>query len=335
MKRLGRLTAPVAILMAGLVAVDARMSAASDPKAVVAAYARYTILLIEVDSAERSGSGGDHFPGAAYALNARGRVIRVLNDAGHEGLAPGDFALDIPQYTRGPLGMSGWQGTYVEAGQRYLILSDPKHEWRAMVQEPFRAILITDKEDVVADMELVLACAGQPTPEQALSVSAAIRGAVKPRSWLVASYASALLAAGPASDTAVLSQAIESSAGTAFSDLAKSGLLGSLLERLKGIEKPPDSLVHLFVTMVARYLADAPDHPDPSEPDIRVSILGNHIPWILGSDRAKAVLETELPAALAVRFRKRALELTGNGVFPVEDREELKRAAELVKAPAR
>jgi hypothetical protein len=60
--------------------------------------------------------------------------------------------------------------------------------------------------------------------------------------------------------------------------------------------------------MTARYLVEASDHPDPGQPDIRDPIRQNFVPWILNSERAKAVLRAAPALALAERVRKKALQ---------------------------
>jgi hypothetical protein len=293
-----------------------------------------TILLVEIDNAQRSaGSAGRPQP-VEYKTKVRGRVTRILNDAGHQGLRLGEFEAEIAQYTRSSGGGYPWIGLDIDAGQQYVIFSDPKPTLAAMVELPsgYRsgAYPVTDKEDVVADVDLILQCAPLTLREQASMVAAAIAGAAKPRSAFLARYGAALLAAGSDSDAAALVQSIENGRDSAFSDMAKGELLFEVWSHLRQVDKPPEDLFHVFVTMTARYLVGAPDHPDPGQPDIRAGMLRNYVPWILGSERAKTMLRTALAPALAEQFRKRALQVAADDWFPAEDRARLRQLAEFL-----
>lgn len=290
----------------------AQTRAASEAKGVVDPIERKTVLLAEIDSAQRSdGSAGRFQRPIFYRKRVRGRVTRILNDAGHQDLREGEFQMEFTERMPGMHSGFSWEILDIDAGQQYLIFSDPKPSLAAMVEFPSGAYPVTDKEDVIADVDLVLHSAPLTLREQASMVSAAIIGAAKPRSAFLARYGAALLAAGTDSDTVALAQSIENSRASAFSDMAKWSLLGGLWSHLRELDKPPDNLSHVFVAMTARYLVGASDHPDPGPfniGDIRDPIRQDYVPWILNSERVKAALRAAPAPALAEQVRKKALQ---------------------------
>ena len=192
--------------------------------------AHTTVLLAEIDNVRTDGSAGPVQPPKTKIV--RGRVTRVLNDAGRQGLREGEFQMEFSGRPGGLRHGFSWVDVDIQAGQQYLIFSDPKPSLAAMVElsSGYRsgAYLVTDKEDAVADVDLILHSAPLTLWEQASMVSVAIAGAVKPRSAFLTPYGAAILAAGSDSDTAALAQSIEHSRASAFSDMAKRGLLFKL-----------------------------------------------------------------------------------------------------------
>ncbi len=273
---------------------------------VVTATEHTTILVIEIDSVQPSADCTAVLRPNSCKVTIHGQVTRVLKDAQHQGLRPGIFEAQIPRYLYGmvPTG-SPWAGWNVERGQEYLIFSDRGAGLAATIESPAGEYLVTTNEDAVADVELILGSASLDVREQAAAASAAI-GGVKQRSLMFAEYAAALLAAGSDGDTAVLAHAIENSKKSAFSEWAKGSLLGQLWSGLRVLDNGPENPLHVFVTMTARYLVEAPDNPAEGHPDIRASVARNYVPWILGSERAKSILRTALPSQLADKLREKA-----------------------------
>ncbi|MGA9626900.1 MAG: hypothetical protein WBL65_19945 [Bryobacteraceae bacterium] len=326
------------VILISLLAADglAKARAADDAKGVVDPMERQTILLAEFDNVQRGdGSAGRIQRPVLYTIKVRGRVTRILNDAGHQGLREGEFQMEFTESSGGMHKGVSWTDFDIQAGQQYLIFSDPKPRLAAMVELPSGAYPVTDKEDAVADVDLILHSASLTLREQASTVSAAIAGAAKARSLFLARYGAALLAAGSDSDTAALAHSIENSRESAFSNMGRDTLLYGLWSHLRELDKPPDNLCHVFVTMTARYLVGATGHPDPGPfniPDIRDPIRQNYVPWILGSERAKAVLRAAPAPALAEQVRKKALQAAADDWYSPTYLARLRQLAEILEA---
>ena len=104
------------------------------------------------------------------------------------------------------------------------------------------------------------------------------------------------------------------------------------MDHLTELPNPPDNLAHVFVAMTARYLVEASDLPDPGQPDIRDPIRQNFVPWILGSERAKAVLRVSPAPVLAERVRKKALQVAADDWYSPTYLARLRQLAEILEA---
>ena len=92
------------VILISLLAADglAKARAADDAKGVVDPMERQTILLAEFDNVQRGdGSAGRIQRPVLYTIKVRGRVTRILNDAGHQGLREGEFQMEFTESSGG------------------------------------------------------------------------------------------------------------------------------------------------------------------------------------------------------------------------------------------
>jgi len=225
-----------------------------------------------------------------------------------------------------------WAGWNVEAGQQYLIFSDLTSGLPAMIKSPTGSLMVTDDEDAVADVDLILNSGALSLREQASAASAVIRSPGKPRSLFMSQYAAAILAAGSDADTAQLADSIENSRESVFSDMAKGSLLSSLWDRLRQQDERGENLLRVFVTMTARYLIGPVKTLDQSQVKIKPVILRNYLPWILSSERAMVTLRTRLEPGLAGRIREEAHRMAADDQLPAEYRTRFRQLLELLSA---
>ena len=302
--------------------------AATSVKALLEPFERSTNLLIEI--ASKSGCPVPPLP-PGCKLHISGRVIRVLNDAGRQGGLLGHFEADVTQTSRSGLSQTGWSLIHLEVGRQFVVCSHPSPSLTAMIEEPTWAGPVPVGEDFVGDLELMIGGAHRPVEDQISAVTLALIGATTPRSGELARYAVSLLAEAPRGDTVALSQAIESG-GSALSASGKNTLLFSLWSEVRGQQVPAENLLRLLVRVVARYFVEAPANPGREEPDLRQQIVRNQLPWILGSEQAKAMLRTEVLPAVAEQFRQAALTEKDSMAarFSPADRETMKQLAEFI-----
>jgi hypothetical protein len=171
---------------------------------------------------------------------------------------------------------------------------------------------VTDREDTIGDLELILNSADLTLHQQASALAGVIAASGTPHSYFLGNYAAGLLAAGSEADTMGLARAVEDSTDRTFSDLAKLLLLSDLLGESKSATKPPENLLKTYVVMTARYFLLQPDAPNPDVPDLQQDIMLRHLPWLVRSERAKALMRTALPPSLSQRLQKKALDLAAD-----------------------
>jgi len=290
---------------------------------------RYTILVIEVN--RRSACSA---LASECKVHISGRVVRVLNDAAHKGGLTGEFEADIVQER--PMGLGHllpWSRIELSAGSQYVVHS-LAIGLVEMVQHPDVVAAVPSDQDYVGDLEFILSSAGLTVADQVSGAAQLISTSPVPRSPQLVPYLIALMMAGSSGDRARLAGAIEACSRTAFSEWAKNGLLWGVWDWLRGEKDPEDCVVHLLVTVTARYLGDAPDTLPVNVPDLRLPIARYDVPWILASERAKAMLRTELGPALAGRVRENALRLADDFRFTAVERGGMKELADLVGRPA-
>jgi len=259
------------------------------------------------------------------------RVARILKDGYGQNLAPCEFDAEIQQENWSISPPTAWTARPVRAGLSYLVFSDSKSPLVSQFESPFGVSLITDKDDAVADVDLVVRSQLLSLGEQISVVAEALTGPGKPRSEYLADYAAALLRAGNEADTASLAQTIENTPDLALSDLARGGFLFALWSQATSSDPCPNNLLHVFVTLTARYLL-ADRGPQDVLDHIRRGILNNFAPWILSKQRPRQVFQTALTPALRQQFRKRTLELAAELRFPAAHQERLRRLLDGVDA---
>lgn len=322
------------IPITALLATTFAALAAEDPRSFVRVMQRSPVIfLAEIDHTQPGEACSSSPRPQRCQMKAVGRVTRVFQNGGHADLVPVGFEVEIPRYYWGDIPMEApWSSqVHVEAGQQYLIFSRVTSSLAAAFEFPSTSWLITDREDAIGDLELILRSESTTLPEQVSSVSALISAGAKPRSFILAQYAAGLLLVGSNSETAVLAQTIENGETTAFSDIARGSLIGALFDRLRESGKTPDNALQVFVTMTARYIVDAPDQVEAGTPDIRVPILAGIVPWILGSEPALAAFHKAMTPSLAEQFRKKALQLRDDNRFRAQDRARLQKLAAAIQ----
>jgi len=293
-----------------------------------------TILLVKLDTAQPGATCRNLSVRPFCAIKElHGQVLQVLKDAQHLGLQPGVFEAEVLLVGRYSLGGNPWLvQNDVRPGQQYLLFSNLKSGLRAMIEAPSQLYLVPDDEDATADIELILKCSSLTLREQALAVSEAIDGAGKPRSFLLGQHAGALLAAGSDAETGPLAQSIEKCRDSTFSAWAGSCLLAPLWRRLQEHADVPDQVLHMFITMSARGLVASGERVDPDRPDGRRQILRDYVPWIVGSERAKAVLRVAPAAAVADRLRRGVLQAPASEQYSNWDLAQVKKLADILRA---
>ena len=314
---------PLAILIGVLSAVAlAPAHAAEDARSLTELTRFATIVLTEIGSAQPGeGCSGPLLSSFGHVCKTKVhvRLVRIFKDSDHLGLAPSQFEAEILQHTGGYFETYRWTGQQLKIGQQYLITSD-KNTLPDLFESPAGVVLVTQKEDTLGDVDLILRSASLPLREQASAVTMALTDPVKPHGSFLSNYVAAVLQAGSDAETVALAEAIESSTESAFSDMGKSSLLYQLWVQSSESAKPRDNLFRTFVTMTARYLLVEPEQRNVDLPDLRVAILHNYLPFILGSERARSALRTALLPTVRSQVRKRALELVEDNRLPADQR---------------
>ena len=308
-----------------LVTVVATRAIAQDNAQITSWIQGDTIFLTEIEQAtpgEGCGQKTIYYytsPAGSCRIKIRARVLRVLNDPGRSGLAPGEFESEVlprARWSEPALGKYIWTGVGVGPGDRFVIFSHAAGlGFATMFEAPSGLYLLTGEDEVVADLELILSSSSLSPRQQASLAAEAVTSATKPRSPFLAQYALALICQASHPETADLARAIEDTKPSAFSDSAKRGLLWGLSNWVKTSREPRDAVLRLFATMAARYLVAAPDQPGPGEIDIRDSIVEDYVPLIIASERARAAFRAALTPDLASGLLAKIAALAGDTRF--------------------
>jgi len=319
-----------------LVLTYARLRASGDTQIRTAVSESTTIFVAEIEAAQPDDGCARLWRGLMSSrcnTKVHARILRVYKSVGDTTNAPVEFDCEIHQQ----IAMSGtvpWQTHEkpIQPGQRFLILSQAQRDLPLIFATTPGSFQVTDKEDIVGDLELMLGSESLTIAQQASTIASAIANSASSRSFLLAQYAGRLLAAGPDAETASLAEAIESSHDHAFSVRGQSELLHTLAYESKSGTKGPDNLTHVFVTMTARYFLLPPNEPTLLVPDLHEVILSSHIPAILKSDRATAMLRRALGPELRERFARRVREAAADEKLPQERKAQLRQLLALLGA---
>jgi len=293
-----------------LLAVSLFGAAASEPRVPTAASRNRIIFLTEVLSAQ-PGEGCAYFHlhrVGRCRTKVRARILRVFKGEYDGDALPAEFEVEIQQNIL-LSSIAPWTDIRIQAGQRYLILSTAGQIGPSAFASNLGPVVVTDREDTIGDLELILNSERLTLHQQASAVAAAIAAAGTPHSYFLANYAAGLLAAGSDSDTAGLARAFDVSNDQSFSDFARVMLLGDLWSQCKSAAQAPDNLLRTYMIMTARYFLLPSAEPTLELPSLREECLRTHIPWLLGSERSKSLMRTELPPTLGRRLRQQILAL--------------------------
>jgi hypothetical protein len=290
-----------------------------------------TIFLTEIQNVQ-PGEGCEYFHLHKYGrckTKVRARLLRVFKGEYDREKVPAEFEVEIQQ-TIITSAISPWSDSNIQAGQRYLILTAARQVLPSVFASTVGPLLVTDQEDMVGDLELILNTESLTQHQQASAVAAAISASGTPHSYFLAHYAAGLLAAGSDADTLALARAVEESTDHAFSHDAKVALLGMLWDQSKSATKAPENLLKTYFFMTTRYFLLPPDAPNPGRPSLREEILSRAIPWLVGSEQAKALIRTALPPALRQQLRTQAVALAADERQRPERRQLMKELLPLI-----
>jgi hypothetical protein len=289
------------------------------------------IFLTEIQSAQ-PGEGCNQFHTSKVGhckTKVRARILRVFKGEYDRETVPDEFEVQIQQ-TIIISAISPWSDNNIQAGQRYLILSRASQIGPSAFASTLAPVLVTDQEDTIGDLELILNSEPLTLHQQASAVAGAIAASGTPHSYFLGNYAAGLLAAGSEADTMDLARAMEDSTDSAFSAFAKFLLLSELWDHSRSAAKPPENLLKTYIVITAQYFLLPSEEPTLDLPSLREDILSHHIPWLLGSERAKALMRTALPPALSQRLRKQALDLAADERQRQERRQLMKELLPLI-----
>ncbi len=168
------------------------------------------IFLTEIQSAQ-PGDGCKQFhirKVGQCKTTVRARILRVFKGGYDHDKIPAEFEVEIQQ-TIIISAISPWSDNNIQAGQRYLILSRANQIGPSAFASTFAPVLVTDQEDPIGDLELILNTETLTLHQQASAVAEAITASGTPHSYFLGNYAAGLLAAGLESDTMGLVRAME------------------------------------------------------------------------------------------------------------------------------
>lgn len=243
-----------------------------------------SIFVAEFDDVQAHG-----WPAPSTTVHAR--ATKILKDALHLGLQPGEFDVTLLQCFGACSAANAhhWTNQDVRSGQKYVIFSRSKVGLQAMVADPVSAAPVTDKDDAVAVVEWILSSASLSIFDQARG-AATMLNPPSEHGFLLAQYVAALLASGSDTDTGPLLSALEGSGALAFSDSAKLALLFYLSQNSHSWGMGHDNLLRAYVNLVARYFVLEAREWRPGITHLQVEIVLNHLPGIFASDRASTIL---------------------------------------------
>ena len=260
------------------------------------------IFVAEIERADVQRGCGPVRIGCPVDVDAK--AVEILKDSAGLGLLPGTFWATVPQRSvagSDRVGWAGMAGNGIRAGQRYLVFANGHGGLPSLFESPSSVTLVTDGADTVADVRLMLASTALPLRQQAEAATAALSDGGRPRGSYLADYAATILTAGSETDTAALAHALEYAAPSSLSDLARTTLLGELWRQVRG-GHAPESRMHLFVALTARYLAITADESTSPPPSLSVPGLLWYVSWILDSEAARAQLHGAVPQDVADRL---------------------------------
>ena len=242
-------------------------------------------------------------PGADPALpGVQAKVTRVLRDDLQEGLHPAGF--DAPH-------IFGFENVVV--GRSYLFFSHRKEGLADTLESPYGMYPITEADDPVGDIDLILGLASLPTSQRAHEVAVSLGSPGKPHTAILARYAVVLLAAGPDSDTEELAQALDSMGGQSFSEDAKISLLveGELQVGMQ--RHPPRNLAASYVNLCVRFFLAQPESPDGRPSGWQGNFLTTYLPPIRRMDGELVNFRSVISPAVAAQLRKKLADIAGDG----------------------
>jgi hypothetical protein len=318
-----------------LLAARAVLWAGDEPKFRTAVTGDGTIFLAEVTAAQHS-QGCAEF----WRLHMRTecntkvhvRVVRIYKRRKDADPAPPlEFDTDIRQRREGFGGPAPWQNqeTAIQAGQRYLLFDAIGKDFPVIFAGAYVPLLLSDQEDAVGDVELLLNCESLTLGQQASAVATAIEGATVPHTHLLAEYVPQLLAAGSDSETGTLAEALEHRAADAFSPRGRAELLAALARLSQSGATGPDNLVRAYVNVTVRYFFLKPNEVTPLEPDMHDVIL-RHVAMILEHDRAMTILRRTVSPPLLQDFVKKVMEAASDARLEESRRVPLRQFAAVI-----
>lgn len=309
----------------------AGVAAALETKVPTVASQNASIFLTEIQRAQPGqGCAQFHVTRVGYCkTKVRARIIRVFKGEWDREAVPAEFEVDIQQIINISAG-APWSDNNIQAGQRYLILSRAEQIGPSVFASALAPVPVTDQDDPVGDLELILNTEPLTLHQQASAVAGALGASGTPHSYFLGRYAAALLAAGSETDTMDLARALEESTDHAFSDFAKHVLLSELCDRSRSAAEPPKSLLNTYIVMTVRYFLLPPKESTLDLPSLRDGILSNHIPWLLNSERAKVLMRAALSPDLRQRLRKQVLSLAADERQRPERRQLMKELLPLI-----
>jgi hypothetical protein len=231
-----------------------------------------------------------------------GQVTRVLRDDLQVGLHPVGFEVHVIGTDDG-----------VEAGRSYLVFSNRKESLSETLEKPYGMYPVTEADDPVGDIDLIIGLASRPMAQRAHEVAVSLGSLGKPHTSILARYVVALLAAGPDSDTEELAQSLDSMGGNSFSEDAKLSLLQEGELQISGLRHPQRNLVATYVKSCVRFFLAEPESPDGRPSGWQSNFLTTYLPPIRGMETELVNVRSVISPASAVRLRKKLTDIAGDG----------------------
>lgn len=287
-----------------------------------------TVFLAEIEAAQPGGGCAMLWharPNSSCDTKVRARILHVYKSIGDSVNNSIEFDCEIHQRFV-TSGTTPWQlqEKPIQAGQRYLIFSPALRDLPTIFATTPGPVLVSDDDDMIGDLELILNTEPLPTVQQASAVAAAITNSARRRSLLLSGYIGRLLAEGSDTETASLAHALESGSDQAFSLWGRWELLSTLASESKSGTEGPDNLVRAWIVMTARYFLLEPNEATFLIPDLHQVILG-YIPAILEHERPRSMMRKALTPSLREGFAGRVRETAADERVPLARREQLRR----------
>src|ERR1035438_9903427 len=189
---------PTSSLKFMLLAVSlAGVATAADTKVPTVASQNASIFLAEIQSAQPGeGCAQFHVTRVGYCkTKVRARILRVFKGEWDRAAVPAEFEVEIQQIINISAG-APWLDHDIRAGQRYLILSRANQIGPSVFASTLAPVPVTDQDDPVGDLDLILNTEPLTLHQQASAVAAVITASGTPHSYFLGRYAADLLAAG-------------------------------------------------------------------------------------------------------------------------------------------